>query len=315
MFEVRQLCKKFGSLTAVDEVCFQVQKGQTLALIGTSGSGKTTILKMLNRLIEPTSGTILLDGEDIREKPVTDLRRQMGYVIQDTGLFPHYTIAENIGLVPNLLAWDQKKILDRTHNLMERLALPPDTYAHKFPHQLSGGQQQRAGIARALAANPPIILMDEPFGALDPITRKDIRTEFAELDELADKTTVLVTHDIEEAFDMADLICVLDYGRVQQMGTPRDILFAPANDFVRNFVADKRAQLQLLEIHLPDLTAFGTKMDSKSTDVLPGQISVQAAIEHMMRRGRDQVVVRIHNDHYAFTFAQLMEGLQNKNQV
>ena len=315
MFEVRQLSKTFGSLTAVDQVSFRVEEGQTLALIGTSGSGKTTILKMLNRLVEPSSGEILLEGRDIRRQPVTELRRQMGYVIQDTGLFPHYTIAENIGLVPRLLGWDEKDTRQRTYDLMERLALAPDIYAHKYPHQLSGGQQQRAGIARALAANPPIILMDEPFGALDPITRKDIRREFAELEELANKTTILVTHDVEEAFEMADLICVLDHGRVQQLGTPREMLFAPANDFVRDFVQDKRTQLQLQQLRLSDLTGAATPQAATPGKRGQGNLTVQEAIDLMLQQGRDHITADLQGKSYTFTFAQLMEGLQNQHQA
>ena len=315
MFEVRQLSKTFGALTAVDQVSFRVQEGQTLALIGTSGSGKTTILKMLNRLIEPTDGAILLNDENIRDKPIIELRRQMGYVIQDTGLFPHYTIAENIGLVPGLLGWDKKDTRQRIYKLMERLALAPDIYADKYPHQLSGGQQQRAGIARALAANPPIILMDEPFGALDPITRKDIRREFAELDELANKTTILVTHDVEEAFEMADLICVLDHGRVQQLGTPREILFAPTNDFVRDFVQDKRTQLQLQQIRLADLTGAATSQIATPEKKGQGDLTVQEAIDLMLQQGCDQITTELAGQTYTFTFAQLMEGLQNQQQA
>ena len=313
MLVVRELSKTFGATTAVDRVSFRLDAGQTLALIGTSGSGKTTILKMLNRLIEPTSGTIALNGQDIREQSLTDLRRNMGYVIQDTGLFPHYTIAENIGLVPGLLGWDRPTIRKRTEELMDLLALPAAHYARKYPHQLSGGQQQRAGLARALAARPPIILMDEPFGALDPITRKDIRAEFMQLEELSEKTTILVTHDVEEAFDMGDLICVLDRGRVQQLGTPRDILFQPANDFIRDFIADKRTQLQWQLTRLQDVLAFGESLGSApQVQILPAKTSIQQAMNALLTSGQERVYTNYGGQSYSFRITHLMKGLQNQ---
>ena len=253
MIEVDQLTKRFAGLTAVDSVSFRVAAGQTLALVGTSGCGKTTTLRMLNRLTEPTAGSIRIDGADALSYPPEQLRRRMGYVIQNMGLFPHYTVAENIAIVPRLLGWQEERIRERITDLLSQLALPPDEYAGKYPAQLSGGQQQRIGIARALAADPPIILMDEPFGALDPVTRLHIRRDFLELEDLLRKTVILVTHDLEEAFEMADLICLLDHGRVQQLGTPHELLFEPANDFVRAFMAEKAFQLELGAVTVGEL--------------------------------------------------------------
>ncbi len=253
MITVTDLTRRFEATLAVDRVSFQVDAGQTLALVGTSGSGKTTTLRMVNRLIEPTSGAIDIDGEDAMSYSPVELRRRMGYIIQDIGLFPHYTAAENIAVVPRLVGWKADRIRKRTYELLEQLALPPDQYADQYPHQLSGGQQQRVGIARALAADPPIILMDEPFGALDPVTRRNIRREFMELEAMQRKTIILVTHDLEEAFEMADLICLLDAGRTQQLGPPHELLYQPANDFVRQFIAEKAFQLELGAVTVGEL--------------------------------------------------------------
>jgi osmoprotectant transport system ATP-binding protein len=253
MIEIQALSKVFGETVAVDALSFRVEAGETLALLGTSGSGKTTTLKMLNRLIEPSEGKILLKGEDVRKLPLEAMRRRMGYVIQDVGLFPHYTIAENIAVVPRLLKWPEERIKARSQLLLERLGLAPDVFLARYPHELSGGQQQRVGIARALAAEPPVLLMDEPFSALDPITRQELRRDFRELEAFQQQTVVLVTHDVMEAFELADRICLLDKGQMQQMGTPRELLFQPANDFVRNFFAAQRLGLAYRVLRVGDL--------------------------------------------------------------
>lgn len=253
MIEIQALSKVFGETVAVDALSFRVAAGETLALLGTSGSGKTTTLKMLNRLIEPSEGKIFLKGEDVRKLPLEAMRRRMGYVIQDVGLFPHYTIAENIAVVPRLLKWPEERIKARSELLLERLGLAPNVFLARYPHELSGGQQQRVGIARALAAEPPVLLMDEPFSALDPITRQELRRDFRELEAFQQQTVVLVTHDVMEAFELADKICLLDQGRLQQIGTPRELLFHPANDFVRNFFAAQRLGLAYRVLTVGDL--------------------------------------------------------------
>jgi len=256
MIVVKNITKTFGAHTAVDDVSFSVKKGENIVFLGTSGCGKTTLLKMINRLLEPDAGEIWLDGHLIGSQRPEDLRKKIGYVFQNNGLFPHYTIAENIGVVPRLLHWDKEKIAARVEALLEKLQLPPAQYRSAYPHELSGGQQQRVGIARALAANPPVLLMDEPFGALDPITRVTVRRDFKRLDELKSTTIILVTHDVQEAFELADRIFLLDKGRIIQEGTPDQLLFSPAGDYARNFFEEQRFQLEAGRIGPTDYPAL-----------------------------------------------------------
>lgn len=238
MIDIRNLTKQFGDHTAVDNVSLQVGAGETLVLLGTSGCGKTTTLKMINRLIEPGSGSISVDGVDVRQQDGADLRRRIGYVIQDGGLFPHYTIAEAIATVPKLVGWHADQIQDRTRELIAKLQLP-ETVLNRYPAELSGGQRQRVGLARALAVRPPVVLMDEPFGALDPFTRRHVRRELFGLSELRETTVVLVTHDVNEALELADRIALMDKGRLVQIGPPDELLNHPATDFVRDFLDDQ----------------------------------------------------------------------------
>lgn len=253
MIIANNISKDFNGIQAVKDVCFQVNEGQTLVLLGTSGCGKTTTLKMLNRLIQPSSGSVHINGEDIFSLKPEMLRRSIGYVSQNNGLFPHYTVAENIAIVPKLLGWDKDKILQRSDGLLKQLKLPAAEYAGKYPDELSGGQKQRVALARALAADPPVLLMDEPFGALDPITRAGVRKEFLELPELKTKTIVLVTHDVQEAFELGDQICLMDQGEIIQTGTPKDLIFHPVSDFVRNFLSYQRLQLELSTLKFKDI--------------------------------------------------------------
>lgn len=205
-------------------------------LLGPSGCGKTTLLKMINRIQEPTSGTIEIDGVDVLARNPAELRREIGYVIQQTGLFPHMTVAANIAVVPKLLKWDRERIEQRMQELLDLVGLPPADYAHRYPGQLSGGEQQRVGLARALAVQPPTMLMDEPFGALDAITRRRLQDELARIHKAVSQTVVFVTHDIEEALRLADRIAILRAGKVEQFGTPLEIMQAPANEFVADLV-------------------------------------------------------------------------------
>lgn len=256
MIKLEHVSKKFGPDTkAVNDISFEVKEGETLVLLGTSGCGKTTTLRMINRLLEPDEGHIFLHGKDTSALAPEQLRRNIGYVLQNNGLFPHYTVSENIGLVPALLKWDKARIRQRTITLMDKLHLPADTYANAYPQQLSGGQQQRVGLARALAADPPVLLMDEPFGALDPLTRISVRKEFSALDELSNRTIVLVTHDVEEAVELGTRICLMNEGRIQQLGTAADLLFHPANNFVKLFFDQQRLQLELKALRISDIWA------------------------------------------------------------
>jgi len=257
VIKVENLSKSFGATKAVANVSFDVAEQETLVLLGTSGCGKTTLLKMLNRLIEPSSGKIMLNGEDILNKKPEDLRRGIGYVLQNNGLFPHYTVAENIAVVPQLLGWDKRKIENRTHELLEKLHLDKK-YLNAYPNELSGGQQQRVGLARALVADPPVLLMDEPFGALDTITRAKIQAEFKALDELKRKTIIMVTHDVQEAFALGDRICLMDKGRIVQLGTPDELLFRPANQFASDFIKEQRLILEFKSVKPPQPPKGGT---------------------------------------------------------
>lgn len=253
MVRVEELSKTFGKTQAVRSVNFEVETGQTLVLLGTSGSGKTTTLKMINRLIEPSAGKIFINGQDALHQKPEILRQNIGYVIQNGGLFPHYTVLQNIGIVPKLQKWDKQRIRQRAEELLNMLGLKPEDYLHRYPNELSGGQQQRIGIARALAVEPEIMLLDEPFGALDPITRHQIQQEFLQLESLRNKTVLMVSHDVFEAFEMGDLIALMDKGELQQIGKPEELIFNPKNTFVERFFAPTRFELGLRVRRLADL--------------------------------------------------------------
>jgi osmoprotectant transport system ATP-binding protein len=251
---------------AVDALDLDVPRGDLVALVGPSGCGKTTTLKMINRLIEPTSGTVEIEGHDVRNRPAHELRRGIGYVIQQSGLFPHRTIADNIGTVPKLLGWSKQRIRGRVHELVDLVGLDPDMLG-RYPLALSGGQQQRVGVARALAADPPILLMDEPYSAVDPIVRARLQDELLALQARVHKTIVLVTHDIDEAIKLANRIAVLEVGGIlQQVGPPVELLRDPANDFVAGFLGEDRGikRLSLLRVRDVDLQR-GPVVDAAAT--------------------------------------------------
>ncbi|MGV2450042.1 UNVERIFIED_CONTAM: ABC transporter ATP-binding protein [Ralstonia mannitolilytica] len=255
MITVQSVSKSFNGKKAVDDISFQANDKEILVLLGTSGCGKTTMLKMINRLIEVDSGTILIDGKNILSQKVEELRMGIGFVMQYSGLFPHYTIQQNIAVIPDLLKWDKKKTAGKTLELLHKLHLSEDVLT-RFPNELSGGQQQRVGIARALIADAPVLLMDEPFGALDNITKSDIHSEFKSLEELKSKTIILVTHDVQEAFDLGHKICLMDQGEIIQTGTPGEMLYQPKNDFVKNFFAKNRLLLEYKVARLKDLSSL-----------------------------------------------------------
>ncbi|WP_434166995.1 betaine/proline/choline family ABC transporter ATP-binding protein [Peribacillus frigoritolerans] len=240
MLKIENVSKIYkGGKKAVKNISLDIKKGEFICFIGPSGCGKTTTMKMINRLIEPSEGKILINGENIMDNDPVELRRQIGYVIQQIGLFPHMTILENITLVPKLLKWNEQKKKERAQELLKLVDMGPE-YLERYPYELSGGQQQRIGVLRALASNPPLILMDEPFGALDPITRDALQEEFKNLQRTLDKTIVFVTHDMDEAIKLADRIVILKAGEIVQVGTPDEILRNPANEFVEEFIGKDR---------------------------------------------------------------------------
>jgi len=246
MIELRKVSKTYGAAVAVDGLSLRIDSGEFVVLIGASGSGKSTTLKMINRLVEADRGEILFQGDDICRCRPEALRRRMGYAIQSTGLFPHWTVARNVATVPTLLGWPQARIGERVDELLQLLDLDPATYRERWPHQLSGGQQQRVGVARALAADPELLLMDEPFGALDPLTRQALQQALADIHRRSKKTIVMVTHDIDEALRLATRIVLMDRGRIVQAGTPMQMLAQPANGFVSDFMGRSDVGLKLL---------------------------------------------------------------------
>ena len=293
MIRLDHVVKYFGKTKAVDTISFEVEEGESVVLLGTSGCGKTTTLRMINRLIETSSGSIHVAGQNIKDVSPEELRRKIGYVLQHNGLFPHYTIAENIAIVPHLLKWTKDKIANRTSQLMDQLHLPHD-YLSLYPQQLSGGQQQRVGLARALAADPPVLLMDEPFGALDAVTRSGITKEFAQLEVLKKKTIVLVTHDIKEAFDMGDKILLMDKGKIVQAGTPTDLLFHPANTFVSGFFESQQMQLELHAVLLKDIWPYflGKNDENKNLKEVGEKTSIWEALDILSNQNANGLAVR-----------------------
>ena len=246
MIELQHVSKSFDGLKVIDDLSLEIAQGEFTVILGSSGSGKSTLLKMMNRLVEHDSGRILFAGDEIRSFRPEAIRRRMGYAIQSIGLFPHWNVGKNIATVPTLLNWPKARIDERVNELMTLLQLEPERYRARFPHQLSGGQQQRVGVARALAGNPEVLLMDEPFGALDPVTRAALQLEITRIHKAFDKTIVLVTHDIDEALSLATRIVLLDNGRIVQQGTPLQMLSAPASDFVLDFFGRSDVGIKLL---------------------------------------------------------------------
>ena len=316
MIKVERLVKTFGTTNAVDSISFEVYKGENMVLLGTSGCGKTTTLKMLNRLIEPDSGTISINGRNILQQQPEALRRGIGYALQNNGLFPHYTVAENIAIVPQLLKWDKARTYKRVGELIEKLHLTKEQL-NAYPAQLSGGQQQRIGLARALVADPPVLLMDEPFGALDNITRAKIHDEFKSLDELKRKTIILVTHNVQEAFELADRIALMDKGKIVQIGTPAELLFKPTNDFVNDFLQEQRLQLEFKAIKLTDIWGFLPEINRKvNTSLFPAEADLWQALETFkFRRGESVNILHQQNKEVkTSTFEQLMAAFSQYKQ-
>ncbi len=287
MIQLDHITKVYPGSTnpAVNDLSIEVPEGETCVVIGPSGCGKTTTLKMVNRLIEPTSGTITVAGDDVMRRDPVQLRRTIGYVIQQIGLFPNMTIRDNIGTVPRLLGWDDKRIDARADELLDVVGMEPADFKHRYPRELSGGQRQRVGVARALAADPPVMLMDEPFGAIDPITRDRLQNEFLLLQKKIQKTIVFVTHDIDEAIKMGTLLCILQVGGVlEQFDSPANILAEPANEFVSDFVGADRGLKRL------NLVRAGEVMRT-DIDTVRHDEPAEAVAERMRQGSYDSLLV------------------------
>lgn len=296
MIELQNLRKEYGSApqtaVAVKDLSVTFPAGQITALLGPSGCGKTTTLRMINRLIEPTSGRVLLNGQDTREVRPEGLRRGIGYVIQQIGLFPHLTVAQNVATVPHLLGWEGGRTRQRTHELLELVGLNPAEFAHKRPGELSGGQAQRVGVARALAADPPVLLMDEPFGALDPLARTALQDAFLAIQARLGKTVVMVTHDIDEALKMGHQIALMNAGELVQFGPPEDLMFRPAAPFVSSFLGGDVVLRQLARISVGEVMR-PVSASRQMTDLprLPAGASAREALNLLLQGQTDAIAV------------------------
>ncbi|MGH2611428.1 MAG: ABC transporter ATP-binding protein [Rhabdochlamydiaceae bacterium] len=309
------------SMPVVDDISLEVEQGKILALVGPSGCGKSTTLKMINRLVEYTSGKILVDGRDITEQDPIKLRRKMGYVIQEVGLFPHMTIGENISLLPRLEGWANSNIEERIKYLLAKVGLEPETYSKRYPRELSGGQAQRVGVARALALDPPILLMDEPFGALDPIIRSKLQEEFLAIIQEFKKTIVFVTHDLNEALRMGDQVAVMNGGKIIQIGSPQMLLRNSTNKFVSDFIgSDKAVKLLSISTVGEVLSATNKKTHTPSIqdpeNILDTNISITkntgalSALEIMLQNKKTYILVSAGLDdttNEVLTFDHIME--------
>ena len=288
MIDFEHVTKTYGGRPAMDDVSMDIATGEFCALLGPSGAGKSTALRLVNRMIEPDSGTIHVEGADVATLDPVALRRRLGYVIQSVGLFPHWTVAQNVGTVPRLLRWPAVRVAAHTDELLALVGLEPAAFRDRHPSQLSGGQQQRVGVARALAADPDVLLMDEPFGALDVVTREALQGEMARIHAATQKTVLMVTHDVDEAIRLASRIVVMEGGRVVQNARPHDILTAPANPFVERLVGGEAASFRLLRIRkVGELVVAGPVQ----TEAIATDAALDTALARMLARGLDTLSV------------------------
>jgi osmoprotectant transport system ATP-binding protein len=289
MIEIRNLTRLYDGLAVVEDVSLTVETGQLAVLVGTSGSGKTTLLRMINRLVQPSSGQVLIDGVDTATLPAHLLRRRIGYAIQGHGLFPHRSVAQNIATVPRLLGWSRAQTGARVDELLDLFQMDPATFRDRMPHQLSGGQAQRVGVARALAAKPDLLLMDEPFGALDPLIRAKAQDDLREIQQRLGTTLILVTHDMAEAVDLGDRIAVMDRGKLLQYDTPARILTQPATPFVADLIGTTDRALRLLSLmRVGDIARPG----SADGHAIPPGASLRDALAECLWSGRDALPVQ-----------------------
>ena len=288
MISVENLTKQYGATTVVDDVSMTIERNSITVIVGTSGSGKSTLLRMINRLVEPTRGRVLIDGRDTSAEAPYLLRRRIGYAIQGHGLFPHRTVRENIATVPRLLGWDEARIGARVEELLEVFQLDPATYAQAFPHQLSGGQQQRVGVARALAAEPSVLLMDEPFGALDPIIRAKAQEDLLDIQRRYGTTIVLVTHDMDEAFHLGDRVAVMSLGRVLQYDRPAVLLTRPADPFVARMTGVSDRAMRLLSLTTAGEAALPGASEGPT---VAASASLREVLSELLWRGAESATV------------------------
>ena len=280
ILEFKDTCKRFKNMekNAVNRVNLSIMNGEFITILGTSGSGKTTLMKMVNLLYDITDGDILFHGKSIKSLSPVEHRRKIGYVVQQSGLFPHMTVEDNIAVVPNILKWDKKRIAGRVDELLEMVSLNPQIYRKRYPRQLSGGQQQRIGIARAMAADPDVMLMDEPFGAIDAITRESLQNELRKLQKETKKTILFVTHDIQEAFKLGDKVIIMDDGELQQYDTPNNIMLHPANDYVRKLVSADDAMQRIKTVTLEAVMVPVEDKGITAKDVLNMYTTVESSL-------------------------------------
>lgn len=291
MIRLENVSKRFPGVArpAVDRLELEVPTGQTCVLIGPSGCGKTTTMRMVNRLIEPSEGRIFVAGEDVTAVDPVALRRRIGYVIQQIGLFPHQTIAQNVATVPKLLGWDEKRIKARSEEMLALVGLEPRQFLSRYPRHLSGGQRQRVGVARALAADPPVMLMDEPFGAVDPVVRGRLQDEFLGILRSLRKTVIFVTHDIDEAIRMGDLVAIMRDGKLVQLATPDRLLAAPADEFVADFIGADRALRRLSLVPVTELLEPGPAPGEAPR--LPASCNLRSAVSAMIEQGGEMASI------------------------
>lgn len=301
MIELKNVTKHYGEQTVINDLSLTIAREKITVVIGLSGSGKSTILRMINRLEPFNSGSITFQDKNVLDYKPEDLRRRMGYAIQSNGLFPHWNVAKNIATVPRLLGWDNAKIDQRVDELLVMLNLDPALYRHRMPHQLSGGQQQRVGVARAMAAKPEILLMDEPFGALDPITRKSMQTELRRIHQLDGKTILLITHDIDEALYLADHIVLIDKGKILQQGTPLEILTTPVNSFVQEFLGQESRGFKILS-QLPVKTILRPQLSELALKNIQQNATLAEALSYFIAERTSELSV---SDHHGFTVGHI----------
>ena len=290
MIEFADVGKRYGKVAVLEHVSLRIEKGELTVLIGPSGSGKSTMLRLINRMIEPTSGKILLHGKNTLELDPVVLRRGIGYVIQSIGLFPHMTVLENIAVVPSILGTPKEQRFERSKELLDLMGLEPTTYSKRYPKDLSGGKQQRVGIARALAANPEVMLMDEPFSALDPITREGLQDEFSRIRKTLNQTIVFVTHDIDEAIKLGDRVCILNDGKIQQYDVPEIMLRNPANEFVANFLGEDRELKRLSRVSVKEFMR-GVQHAPKDARTIRDSTTARDALVQLLNH-RDELFVK-----------------------